>query len=130
MTRLSAQWRPRLHARLKLRTRPCPSVCPSVGSDLGDGAEAAGLLAGSHHQQVAPLVALVIQRPGEADLARLLPHVEKAAGVDQQAVADRQLLERDGRHHQEAAGAGVVERVGGGAKDISHQSVISSRAHF
>lgn len=89
-----------------------------MGSDLGDGAEAAGLLAGSHHQQVAPLVALVIQRPGEADLARLLPHVEKAAGVDQQAVAERQLLERDGRHHQEAADGG------GGLGGKGHQSSI------
>lgn len=79
---------------------------PHVGarSDLGDGAEAAGLLAGSHHQQVAPLVALVIQRAGEADLARLGPHAEEAAGVDQQVVGDRQLLEGHGRHHQEAAG--------------------------
>lgn len=99
-----AQPRPHLRARLprepETQKRSRLSVCPS---DLGDGAEAAGLLAGSHHQQVAPLVALVIQRPGEADLPRLLTHVEKAAGVDQQAVADRQLLERDGRHHQEAA---------------------------
>lgn len=114
-------------SRTAARGTQNPPVCRSVGrSDLGDGAEAAGLLAGSHHQQVAPLVALVIQRPGEADLPSLLPHVEKAAGVDQQAVADRQLLERDGRHHQEAA-----DRKGeGGQKDVSHQSAIVSGVHF
>lgn len=84
-----AQPRPHLRVRLPREpesSEPLVSVCPS---DLGDGAEAAGLLAGSHHQQVAPLVALVIQRPGETDLPRLLTHVEKAAGIDQQAVADR-----------------------------------------
>lgn len=70
--------------------------------DLGCSAEDARLLAGAHHQQVPPLVALIIQRPGQADLPRLRTNAKKAAGIDQQAVTDGLLLERNGVHHQEA----------------------------
>lgn len=77
-------------------------VCCWHPTDLGCSAEAAWLLAGAHHQQVAMLVALIIQRPGQADLPRLRTDAEKAAGIDQQAVTDELLLERNGVHHQEA----------------------------
>lgn len=72
-------------------------------TNLRGSAEAAGLLAGSHHQQVASLVTLIIQRPGQTDLPRLLSDAEEATGIDQQAVADGLLLEGNGKHHQEAA---------------------------
>ncbi len=78
-------------------------VSVSDQTNLCGGAEAAFLLAGSHHQQVASLVALVVQRAGQTDLPRLLLDAEKAAGIDQQTVADRLLLEGNGKHHQEAA---------------------------
>lgn len=92
------------------------SCCP----DLGCSTEATQVLAGSHHQQVPPLVALIIQRPGQADLPRFWLDVEKAAGIDQQAVTDGLLLERNGVHHQEAA-----ERNG----QINKQCV-TSRTHL
>lgn len=77
-------------------------VSLSNETNLCGSAEAARLLAGSHHQQVASLVTLIIQRPGQTDLPCLLSDAEKATGIDQQAVADWLLLERNGKHHQEA----------------------------
>lgn len=78
-------------------------VSLSYQTNLCGSAEAAGLLAGSHHQQVASLVALIVERSGQTDLPRLLLDAEKATGIDQQTVADRLLLEGNGKHHQEAA---------------------------
>lgn len=72
-------------------------------TNLCGSAQAAGLLAGSHHQQVSPLVTLIIHSPGQTDLSRLLLDAEKATGIDQQAVADWLLLKGNGKHHQEAA---------------------------
>lgn len=86
------------------------TLCPTLAlvslctdTNLCGGAQAAWLFAGAHHQQEAPLVTLVIERSGQADLPGLLLDAEEAAGVDQQAVADRLLLERKGKHRQESA---------------------------
>lgn len=74
-----------------------------MSTDLCGTAHAVLALAGSHQQQVAVLVALVVDGPGQADFAVLGRDGEEAAGVDEQAVADWLLLEGDGRRHQEAA---------------------------
>lgn len=71
-------------------------------TNLCGSAQAARLLTGSHHQKVASLVALIIQRPGQADLSGVLLNAEKAAGIDQQAVAYLFLLEGNSQHHKEA----------------------------
>ena len=84
----------------------CVRLC--MTSDLSDTAEAPRPpLTGADHQQISPLVALVVQRPGQAHLSRLSLHGEQTAGVDQQAVADWLLLEGNGQHYQEAAGGDV-----------------------
>lgn len=73
----------------------------SLWTNLCGCAEAGGTFTGSHHQQVPPLVTLIIQRSGQTDLSRLLLDTEKATWIDEQAVADRLLLKGNGRHHQE-----------------------------
>ena len=97
---LSGSWAERTNTPTTPALRPSPSL--SHWTDLRGRAQAAGLLAGSHHQQVSALVALVVQRPGQTDLPRLLPDAEQTAGIDQQAVADWLRLEGNGEHHQEA----------------------------
>lgn len=48
------------------------------------------------------LVSLIVEAAGQADLSALLINAEQAAGVDEQAVADRLLLERQRRSDQKA----------------------------
>lgn len=59
-------------------------------------------LAGSHQQQVAMLVNLVVDRSGQADFTGLRWDGEETAGVDEEAVADWFLLEGYSRSYQEA----------------------------
>lgn len=71
--------------------------CTGVGSavpHLCSTAQALLVLTGSYEQQIAVLVNLVVKATGQADLSTLLINAEQAAGVDEQAVADRLLLER------------------------------------
>lgn len=59
-------------------------------------------LAGSHQQQVAVLVHLVVDGTGQTDFTRLGWDGEETARVDEQVVADWFILERYGSSDQEA----------------------------
>lgn len=69
---------------------------------LRSTAQALLVLTGSYEQQIAMLVSLVVKATGQADLSTLLINDEQAAGVDEQAVADRLFLERQCRRDQKA----------------------------
>lgn len=74
----------------------------SLCTNLGRAAHAVQTLAGPHQQQVTMLVALVVDRTGQADFTGLCCDGEETAGIDEEAVADCFLLEGHSRCDQEA----------------------------
>lgn len=73
------------------------------GTNLCCTAHAFQTFAGSHQQQVAVLVALVVDGTRQADFTRLCWDGEEAAGIDEETVADRFVLEGHDRCGQESA---------------------------
>lgn len=94
------------HRLYDLMRQPCGlefyNTHTNTRTNLRCAAHAVNALAGSHQQQVAMLVALVVNRAGQADFTTLCWDGEETAGIDKEVVADWFLLEGHSRCDQEA----------------------------